>query len=392
VSTENSTFRKRDLIVPVFLPSLLFTAGEGAIIPILPAAAEKMGANLAMAGLLGGIILLGTVLFDLPAGRVVAVLGERRSMILSALIAAAALIGAQLSTTLIELGACMVIIGAMNATFGLARHSYLAENVPFEQRARTLSLMGGMFRGGGLIGPLIGSAVIFSFGLNWVYTVAVSLALISAIILYFGPKDPISEVTEAVRLSPAKIIYKYRERLFSVGLAAMLVSVMRTARSIGLPLWGIYIHMHPGQVELIIGIAGALDFALFYVSGQVMDKFGRRWALIPMLVGMAIANFALLGAHDSTTFLLVALLMSVANATGSGVVLTLGADISPAEERSDFLAVFRVLTDGGSAATPMLLSALTALIALPGATLSFGLLSIFGAFWGHRSLNKMGIR
>ena len=392
MSKPNQNFRKRDLVVPVFLPSLLFTSGEGALMPILPAAAENMGANLAVAGLLGGIVLLGTVLFDLPAGRLVALIGERKSMIVSALIACIALIGAQLSTNIYELGACMVVLGAMNAAFGLARHSYLAEHVPFEQRARTLSLMGGMFRGGALIGPLLGSAVIYAFGIQWVYSVAVGLTLISAIILFFAPKDPVMEVTEAVRLTPVKLAFKYRERLLSVGLAAMMVSVMRTARAVGLPLWGIYTHMHPGTVELFIGIAGALDFALFYTSGQIMDKYGRRWALIPMLVGMGVANFALLWAHNATAFLIVALIMSLANATGSGLVLTLGADMAPPEERSDFLALWRLLTDGGSAITPMLLSALTAAIALPGAIGVFGTLSLAAAAWGYRSLNKLGIR
>jgi MFS family permease len=286
----------------------------------------------------------------------------------------------------------MIVLGAMNAAFGLARHSYLAEHVPFEQRARTLSLMGGMFRGGALIGPLIGAAVIYTLGIQWVYSVAVALSLIAAIVLFFAPKDPVMEATEVAQLSPAKLAYKYRDRLLTVGLAAMMVSVMRTARAVGLPLWGIYTDMHPGTVELFIGLAGALDFALFYVSGQIMDKYGRRWALIPMLLGMAVANFALLWAHDATAFLVVALIMSLANATGSGLVLTLGADMAPPEERSDFLALWRLLTDGGAAATPMILSLLTAAVALPGAIGIFGILSLASAAWGYHSLNKLGIR
>lgn len=392
MTTPDQNFRKRDLIVPVFLPSLLFTSGEGAIMPILPAAAQSLGASLAVAGLLGGIVLLGTVLFDIPAGRFVGILGERKAMIISALIACGALVGAQLSANIFALGACLIVLGAMNATFGLARHSYLAENVPFEQRARTLSLMGGMFRGGALIGPLIGAAVIYAFGIEWVYSVAVGLTFIAAIILFFAPKDPVMEATEIAPLSPAKLAYKYRDRLLTVGLAAMMVSVMRTARAVGLPLWGIYTDMHPGTVELFIGLAGALDFALFYVSGQIMDKYGRRWALIPMLIGMGIANFALLWAHDATAFLIVALIMSLANATGSGLVLTLGADMAPPEDRSNFLALWRLLSDGGSAATPMLLSVLTAAIALPGAISTFGVLGLLSAWWGYRSLNKLGIK
>ena len=87
--------------------------------PILPAAAQSLGASLAVAGLLGGIVLLGTVLFDIPAGRFVGILGERKAMIISALIACGALVGAQLSTNIYALGACLIVLGAMNATFGV---------------------------------------------------------------------------------------------------------------------------------------------------------------------------------------------------------------------------------------------------------------------------------
>lgn len=388
----NSTFRKRSLVVPVFIPSLLFTAGEGAVFPILPSAAQHMGASLAVAGFLGGIVLLGTVLFDIPAARIVSSLGERRSMILSALVTALALVGAQLSINIWQLGACMMVAGAMNASFGLARHGFLAEHVPFEQRARALSLMGGMFRGGALIGPLIGSAVIYMVGIQWVYAVAVAMALLAASILYFGPKDAVEDSTEATTISPVRIAVAYRERLLTVGLSALTVSVMRTVRSVGLPLWGIYIGLHPGTTELVIGIAGALDFALFYTSGQVMDKFGRRWALVPMLFGMAIANFVLLGSRSELSFLVVALIMSLANAAGSGLVLTLGADIAPAGERNEFLAVYRVMTDGGAAATPIILSLLTATITLPGAIAVFACASVGSAFYGKYALDKMGIK
>ena len=38
-------------MLPALLPTLLFSIGEGAIIPMIPIAADHLGANLAIAGL-----------------------------------------------------------------------------------------------------------------------------------------------------------------------------------------------------------------------------------------------------------------------------------------------------------------------------------------------------
>jgi uncharacterized membrane protein YdjX (TVP38/TMEM64 family) len=84
--------------------------------------------------------------------------------------------------------------------------------------------------------------------------------------------------------------------------------------------------------------------------------------------------------------------MSLANALGSGIVLTLGADLAPTDARNEFLGAFRLLVDAGSAASPMLLSLLTVAITLPGAVLSFSAVSLFGAWLGWHYLPKHGIK
>ena len=49
----------------------------------------------------------------------------------------------------------------------------------------------------------------------------------------------------------------------------------------------------------------------------------------------------------------VALVLGFGNGLGSGIVMTLGADRAPAVGRASFLAVWRMVSDGGTAAGPL---------------------------------------
>src|SRR5690348_3097129 len=88
--TQTEPFRLGSVALPVYLPSLLFATGEGAIIPIIPVAAVHLGASLALAGLIAALITVGQLIGDLPSGWIVARIGERNAMLWSA---AAALLG-----------------------------------------------------------------------------------------------------------------------------------------------------------------------------------------------------------------------------------------------------------------------------------------------------------
>jgi hypothetical protein len=46
VSSKKPTFQVRELALPVYVPSLLFAAGESGLIPLIPASAEKLGADI----------------------------------------------------------------------------------------------------------------------------------------------------------------------------------------------------------------------------------------------------------------------------------------------------------------------------------------------------------
>jgi MFS family permease len=81
VSQTKETFSKRKLVLPVFLPSFLFSTAEYGILPSIPASAILLGADLATAGAVTGTLMIGRLCAEIPAAKIVDAIGERKAMI-----------------------------------------------------------------------------------------------------------------------------------------------------------------------------------------------------------------------------------------------------------------------------------------------------------------------
>jgi len=388
----NQTFAKRQLVFPVFLPSFLFSTAEFGIIPSVPASALLLGANLATAGFITGLMMIGRLAADIPAAKFVDALGERKAMIAASGAAAIGILFSLFATNLFMLGAGVFIVGAAAAVFGLARLSWMTEHVPIAVRARSLSILGGMFRAGSFVGPVIGAGVIKFYSVQAVYYLPLVLCALAALILFIAKGNEDLAKNSSSLKATFMIAKRESKKLATLGVASSILSALRGTRMVGLPLLAVALAIPTEQASLFIGFAGALDFAMFYLSGQVMDRFGRNFAAVPTLVGLGIAHLVVGFAVDANTFLLLALFMSVANGLGSGVIMVLGADLAPKDARSEFLASYRLLVDFGDAAAPGILSALVAVSNLTLAMSGFGLLGFIGAGLMYRYIPKYAVQ
>lgn len=371
--------------MPVFLPSLLFSIGENSLIPLIPASAQQMGADLGLAGLIAGLVMTGTLVADLPAGKLVDRIGERTSMIISAAAASFGILLSVFAANLWMLASGILILGAASAVFALARHSFMTEHIPLSHRARSVSILGGMFRGGSFFGPLLGGWVAHTWGAGAVYWVAVVVCAAAAIVLLISRADAILDTPTTPPGRTLEIAKREYKKLVTVGVGVSIIGVLRTTRQIGLPLWAIAIHIPPAEAAIYIGLANGIDFALFYASGWIMDRFGRRWAAVPTIVGLSFTHLLVAFALNSPAFLGIALMMALTNGLGSGVILVLGSDLAPADARNEFLASYRLLTDAAVAGAPALLTGLAGLMGLGAAMAAVGWLGFAGAIllWNY---------
>lgn len=392
MTSNKPAFNLKELVVPVYLPSMLFSIAEGSLIPVIPASAERLGSDLPTAALIAGLLMFGTLVAGLPAARIVNKFGERRAMMFGSFVSALGITSSIFAENIFFLGLGVFIVGVAHSVFGLARHGYIAETVPFSHRARALSLLAGFFRLGGFVGPLLGAGLILLSGIQAVYIAVAIFCAAAGAILFLTKSEKMKDTPPNNGGGVWHILKRERSKLLQLGTASAILTFARTARNIGLPLWALHINLDTSQASLIIGLAGGLDFALFYLGGKVIDKKGRAWAGVPTLIATGIGLMLIGTAQDATGFLIVALLLALANTVGAGLVMVIGADLAPADARNEFLAAYRFMLDGGVTLAAPLLAITTAVVGLGSGLVIIGGISIYGGWLMYRYLPKHGIK
>jgi len=403
VTSTELPFRWRSIALPALLPTLLFSIGEGAIIPIIPIVAGNLGATLAIAGLVAAILMIGELVGDIPSGWLVSRIGERPAMIGASLLSIVGLVICVLSPNPWALGFGIFLIGLATAVFALARHAFMTSFVPISHRARALSTLGGIFRLGFFIGPFLTALAIELTGAAssafWIHIVA----CLAAAAILVALRDPTKDfgTVRTVRGDDGKrlregealvareaqglfrTMYEKRGVLARLGTGAALIGAMRASRAVILPLWALSIGISETNTAVIIGIAGAVDFALFYASGQIMDRWGRLASALPSMIGLGIGHLMLAFTHDLDTnvewFIASALVLSLANGVGSGILMTLGADLADKRNPAPFLGAWRFTGGIGGAVAPLAVSGITAIATISLAAGTLGIVGLIGA-------------
>jgi MFS family permease len=188
---------------------------------------------------------------------------------------------------------------------------------------------------------------------------------------------PVAAAAEPVTVRG--VFRSHRHLFYTVGAGIVLISAVRASRQVVLPLWAEHVGLSPAANSLIYGIAGAVDMAVFYPAGKVMDRKGRLWVALPSMLLMAVALMLVPLTSGFGTLLSVAVLLGFGNGIGSGMVMTLGADYAPGYARPAFLGIWRFLSDLGSCGGPVLLSAVTGALSLGAGVVGNGAIGFAAA-------------
>lgn len=190
------------------------------------------------------LVGLGQVIGDTCSGQIVARIGERRSIVLASSVAAVGALTCLLAQAVWLLALGILLVGLANAVWGLARQNYLSLAVPFEWRARAMSLFGGALRFGFFAYPFIGAGAIVLMGARGGFVVQLVAIIVAGLMMARLPDPPGAGAVQ----SPISLLGVFAEHgrlLSTLGAGSLLLGVARSSRDAILPLWANHIGLSP---------------------------------------------------------------------------------------------------------------------------------------------------
>ncbi len=347
--------------------------------PILALSAVRMGASATVASLVVGAYTIGRLVGSAWGGGVSARRGAARAATFGLLGMALAALGCAASTALWPFVAAVVAFGVAYSVFHIARQTQVVALVPHVGRARGLTTLAGMWRISNFVGPVIGAVIIHANGLRWAYVFAAALiAVAAATMLQTAEWVEGKRHVRTEHGSAVKVARENRHVLLTLGVACASTTAVRAARLVALPLWAKHLGMSDGTASEIFAVSAAVDMLLFYPAGLASDRWGRRWSAVPSTGLLAIGFLLVPLTTGATGLAIAAILIGLGNGWGSGLLMTLGADVAPHRSRSVFIGLWMVLGDIGALVGPALVSVVT-LISLSAGIAGVGVLGLGSA-------------
>ncbi len=375
------SFGLRALVASLYAPGAMYAVGQGAIIPVIALMARHLGASVPIAGAMVGLRGFGTMIGDVPAGALVARIGDRRAVLAATVVQVASSVVAATATTTAVLAIAVAVSGFGWAMWGVARLSYATGVLPAGRRGQGIATLGGASRIGTFAGPFVGAVVISAVGVSGAFWVAaVSSAggcalMLSATRLPNAVSTPPGHKAASLRATART----HSKALLGPGAGALLIGALRASRQALLPLWAAHVGIDATGVSVIFGVSSGLDMLLFAPAGWASDRWGRKRIAVVCLAILAVGQLAVPATHSFGALLAVGLLLGFGNGVGSGIVMTMGADLAPRHSRAAFLGLWRFIADTGGALGPFMLSGLIALSTIGPAAVVVGAVGLTAA-------------
>ncbi len=357
--------------------------GMSLLLVALPIILVGDGHGYAVASIVAGAGGAGAAAVALPVGWATDRWGPARvgAGSLLAMVGSAAVMMASKSVTILGFGHFVFGAGALGVT--LSRQADLTRRIPLLLRGRAMSLMGGTMRLTGLLGTLIGGALLDVAGARWTFGAAGLGAAIGIPAVLPGALKPEREVAPIGAGGPGllEVVRANRRRLMHAGIFGMAAMTTREGRRVLLPLVGVALDLRPSTIGILVAAGYSADLILFPLSGYIMDRLGRLAAMVPAYGLLALGLLSLLLVDSTTGVLFSGLMMGVGNGLSAGSLATLTGDLAPEEGTASFLSGVALLTDVGRVLGPLVVAVVASLGNLDGVAAGLALAMILGLIW-----------
>lgn len=358
---------------------------------VLPLYVLQIDGTLAESAMIIGLKGLGMMAADIPAGMLLSRIGDKRLMQTSAVLFVISIILMASVPVLPAIMLAAVLLGFSHGAWLVARISYIADKAEVQERGRIMSLSAGTIRMGAMIGPVTAGALIAVVGYAaTLYLLAVSaLLVLLCVTLWVEYRKP-TEHKEPHLSGLKSAVIDNQNAFLTAGVAAVALMLVRSSRALLLPLIGAALLLDEASIGLAISAGAVIDTLLFYPAGSLMDRIGRKPIFIASLSILGMGIFMLPIAQGLWSFMLIAIFMGLGNGISSGVIMTVGSDLAPKDNRGSFIGVWRLLSDVGTTSGPFLIGGAVTLVNLSMAAHLVGILGIAGALFVLKAVGETG--
>lgn len=372
----------RPFVLPLYLPSLCNAIMMGAQNLIIPLYLNEIGFSIEQIGLAVGAFFFGMMLWELPSGILLNRFRLKSIMFAGVILMAVSSIALIAVTALVPFVALRLVAGMGMAMFTLSRHTFVTVRSENESRGSVLSWVGGTARIGRVFGPLAAGTLATALGLTSGFWLMGCMAGICALcIALFVPREatPMKTVRHKTLDDLGTVLRDHWRILTVAGIGQFFMQLIRAAPRTIIPLFGESLGLAYNLIGLVETIGGILDTSFFWTAGPIMDRFGRKFAIVPSIIMQSIGLILIPFTGGFITLALANSLIGLGNSISSGTMMTLASDLAPADTRNAFLSLFRLSSDFGISAAPNLVGLIAGLFTLATSGVAIGLLGFVGA-------------
>src|SRR5690606_14650536 len=164
------------------------------------------------------------------------------------------------------------------------------------------------------------------------YAVLVLIALVLVVLFIpaetdIGTRHHAGERGSARR--PREALAAATGHLVNAGFGHILGQAVRAGRRVLIPLYASQVvGLDVAAVGIVISVSGLVDMLMFYPAGWLMDRRGRKHAIVPCFIVMGIGLALVPLASGFWTLMAAGIVIGVGDGLGSATMMTLGADLA----------------------------------------------------------------
>jgi len=292
--TGPTTLWNRGFLMILVFGFMTGTAGQ-MVGPLLSKYTISLGASLALAGSLVGLINVVAAIIRPIGGAAADRLNRKHVMIFALVLYALAYTGFLLFPAIPAIVICRILQGAGASLLGIARIAFSTEFIPKDRMGEGITLNSFGIVISQALGPGIGLAISDRWGFQACFLIAVICNALGIIIISTLPYKP-TKIAEKRRLQLRSLI---EPKIIPYGILSGMLSILTSMATTFVPLIGD--ERGIPNVALFFTTYAILALILRPVTGRLLDRYGLAPSAVakelPFYCGAFMTNNASIGLH-----------------------------------------------------------------------------------------------